>query len=64
MNETLIAIALTKLLKRCNGKLQQNFYTIPEVKAGYIVLAKLTKYSGDWEDLDLTKVIFQLERKK
>lgn len=63
MNETILAIALAKLLKHCNGKLQQNFYTVPEVKAGFFALAKVTKYSGDWLNIDLDRMIFQLESK-
>ena len=63
MNETLLAIALAKLLLRSMHQFHQNPYTIPEVKAGFIALIKLTKYSGDWMDLDLDSVIFQLESK-
>ena len=61
MNETILAIALAKLLLRSMRNFDQNPYTVPEVKAAYIALAKLTKYSGDWMNLDLDRVIFQLE---
>jgi len=61
MIETQLAIALTKLLILCQNKMQQNPYTIPEVKASYFALAKLTKYSGDWMNMDLQKILFQLE---
>lgn len=63
MNEIILAIKLAKLLQYCLVNSKQNPYTIPEVKAGYLVLAKLTKYSGDWMDMDLNETIFQLENK-
>jgi len=61
--EIQLGIALAQLLLRSNGRLGQNFYTIPEVKAGFYALARLTKYSGDWMDLDLHLALFKLEEK-
>lgn len=61
MNETILAIALIRLLQRCNGHLDQNFYTIPEVKAAYRALAQFTHYSGDWHDINLDEILSRLE---
>lgn len=48
-----LAQALARMLIRANGNLGQNFYTVPEVKAGFAALVQLVKYSGDWQDLNL-----------
>ncbi len=60
-NELQLGIALAQILIRLNGRLGQNFYTVPEVKASFYALARALRYSGDWMDLDLNVAVLKME---